>query len=487
MKQLDVTLAARSFVEGRAIRTTLFRHRRLGDEPLMLVLWQLGAEPFSLAAASFGRSPRDQNFVVAGDPRNRDLAFAALLKMATWFNGHFEAPSADREEFEHWGQILTRSRSAPQIVVANGSTIEMLGRLGRRLAYLRTDGPKAAPLELVRFGRHLLFLSSHARMPGQQIVIALTELVGSNWATGQSPEERLSLAALNAYISPSKSHAFYEAMKSERYAIGPVPSGEDDENLEPLVEAFNQRRSGDVSAKVVAPLLKPIEDHYRRLVGRTWRLAWDCYERETKWPEAPSVGRRWDLDREAYTQHIDWTMGIGRRRTRQTPRQAAILLRRLEEAKATLEAEEACDDALRMIPYLLDGKAIQGRVIQLDLNNRELANTRMVRRPLVVISSPDPCLMPCGKELWWSVNPDGKSYEVTQVRADEDGGSIVTLKLTTSSKSTPMPRVGQEVCFSIHTTGTVRFFKLPPTEPWTHRPEAPVAEPVALEDSEIRS
>ena len=55
-----------------------------------------------------------------------------------------------------------------------------------------------------------------------------------------------------------------------------------------------------------------------------------------------------------------------------TPRQAAMLLRRLEDSKALLEAEEACDDPLRMIPYLLDGKAVQGQVVRLDPDHREL-------------------------------------------------------------------------------------------------------------------
>jgi hypothetical protein len=49
---------------------------------------------------------------------------------------------------------------------------------------------------------------------------------------------------------------------------------------------------------------------------------------------------------------MDWIARGGLRRTRQTPRQAALILRNLEEARRRLEAEEVCDDPLRMIPYL---------------------------------------------------------------------------------------------------------------------------------------
>ena len=59
---------------------------------------------------------------------------------------------------------------------------------------------------------------------------------------------------------------------------------------------------------------------------------------------------------------IDWTATGGHRRTRQTSRQAAMTLRHLEDAEARLLAEEACDDPIRMIPYILDHKAVEGRV-----------------------------------------------------------------------------------------------------------------------------
>src|SRR5579863_8578431 len=98
MNQLDVALVARSFRAGRAIRSANFRHRRLVADPITLVLWQLGGEPFSAAAVGYGRRRRDLQLAVAGDPRNRDLAFAALLQLARWFNPEFERYAEDREE-----------------------------------------------------------------------------------------------------------------------------------------------------------------------------------------------------------------------------------------------------------------------------------------------------------------------------------------------------------------------------------------------------
>jgi len=49
---------------------------------------------------------------------------------------------------------------------------------------------------------------------------------------------------------------------------------------------------------------------------------------------------------EEYTRHNDSSLTVGRRRTRQTARQAASTVRELEGAQALLEAEEAVDNPL---------------------------------------------------------------------------------------------------------------------------------------------
>jgi hypothetical protein len=66
---------------------------------LAVVLWQLGAEPFSAAAIGWGQARAGLRIAVAGEPRNPDLAFAALLEFARWFNPRFEAFATDRETF----------------------------------------------------------------------------------------------------------------------------------------------------------------------------------------------------------------------------------------------------------------------------------------------------------------------------------------------------------------------------------------------------
>lgn len=471
MNHLDVTLAARAHCNGRALRTAALRHRRLLPHPLAVVLFQLGAEPFAASAIGWGTRQDQLTFRVAGEPRNRDLAFALLLEFAHWFNPRFEAPANDRETIDRAEYTFTRARSAPQLVVANAGTMKMLERLGRRLAYLPTDGPRPADEALVRLGRHLRFLANRAWVPGQQLLVSLTDVLNQHWMSAQSEVERQSLAALDAFLDPPDGvHGFEAAARVEDLSVGPIPAADDDERLGPLVERFNERRSNRTAPTVVQPLFRPIADHYRPLVRRAWELLWRCRDREATITEAPSVERRWAEDRQAYTAHIDWMARGGLRRTRQTSRQAATTLRRLEEAQRLLDAEEACDDPLRMVPYILQHKAVRGRVVQVDREHRELATKRMVARPLVTLHSPDPCLIPLGRELWWNAQPGGREYVVESVAAAPDGGWLVTLKLMTGSTAAELPGKGRDVCFSVHNTHRAPPLTLPDAEPWTHRP-----------------
>lgn len=477
-------LAARAHVQGRAQRSASLRHRRLIEDPMAIVFWQLGAELFSAAAIGYGRTPSDLTIEIAGDPRNRDLAFRALLEFAGPFIEYFEAPAEDRETITKGNYSFDRSASIPQLIVANTGTIAMIGNLGRRLAYLSTDGPYAADPQLIRLGQHFLFIARHALTPGQQLVVSMTDLTREHWVTALSEYEAASLSALDAYVQPPPGvHGFHAATQAEAAPVGPQPEGEMDAEVEPLVDAFNEARAKRTEPKVVLPLLGPITEHYTPLVQHTFELIWRVHERERATPEAPSVQRRFDVDCDAYIRHIDWTNTVGRRRTRQTHRQAAMTVRELEEAQSLLDAEEATDDPVRMIGYLLDGKALEGEVARVDENNREVVNVRAVRRPLIAVSCEEPCRMPRGRTLYWTEQPQGKGWTVEEITPAPGGGSTVTLKLLTGSFNA-LPVVGERACFSILHTGTHYRQKLPRDAPWTHTPAQAPEAPENIEDSQ---
>lgn len=454
MSYLQALLVADARRAGRAQRSASVRHRRLTRRPLAILPWQLGAEPFTAAAVAWGFEPGTPRLAVPGEPRDRELAFRALTLLARDFNRWFEGP--EREE-------------PPQVVVANRGALGLLGRLGRRLAYLPTDGERPADPELVRFGRHLRFLFDRARFPGQQLLVVLTDLLSSHWTSELSDLETQSLPALASTIDPPAGKLAHEAaFDAESVEIGPLPTGRDDHRVDALIARFNESRGRNTDEAVVAPLRKPIEEHYAHLVHRGWDLIWRCLDRERLYPEALHVTRRWEEDKAALDRHIDWVTVRGLPyRTRQTSEQAARTLRGWEEAQRLLEAEEAIDDPLRMIPTLLANQGLAGVVTRVDREHFEPGAKRRVRRPLLEIQTEERCALPAGKRLWWTRTPGKTEYVLLDAQPLSGGGSQVMLQLETSADQ-ELPVPGTVAIFSRHHTKGDPPLTLPESAPWTH-------------------
>jgi len=468
-------LAARAHRDGRAQRTAQLRHRAIVTEPLGIVAWQLGAEPYTVAALGAGTRLDGSELHVPGFPLNRDLLFAAMTQFADWFCPTFEAAaSGPGESIVHFGGELHVPDRLPQVVVANIETIGLLGRLGRRLAYLPTDGPQPADPLLPRLGRHLMWIADYAATPGQQIILAATDLLNTHYQTAMSTYETGSLPALDAWVEPpAGTHAFHAAAHAERQPVGPRPEHGEGEEAQKLMRTFNAARRGSVDRAVVEPLLGPIRAFYGDLVAGTWELLWRTIERERHWPEAPSVARRAYEDRKAYASQIAWINGAaqGRRRTRRAPRAAAMELGRLEAAHSRCAAEEAIDDPLRMAPVLLAGKAVAGEVVRCEPDRREVIGGSNVKRPRVTLHSLEPCVMPIGKNLWWTRAADKREWKIEQIEPTATGGSTVTLTLQTN-RALPagLPALGTRASFSELQSGSPYELFLPSQTPWTHRP-----------------
>lgn len=481
-------LAARAHEQGRAQPTALYGHRALGGDPLCIVAWQLGAEPYAVGAIAIGRQRTGFKLFVPGYPIDRDLLFSALLGFAKEFCPKFEACAAGPcEEVSHWGEPLAVPLELPQIVVANTETVALLGRLGRRLAYLRTDGPQPADPLLPRLGRHLMWIADYAQTPGQQLVVPAAELLSTHYATAMSAFEAQSLAAMDAWIEPPHGiHGFHAAEEAESRAVGPLPNPADARRVHELMKTFNEQRAGRKDPLLVRKLAAPLSALYKDLVDDTWSLIWKVIDRERAKPEAASVTRRARDDRFAYARHLQWmnSPAEGRRKTRRTPREAAMRLGELERAETLLAAEEAIDDPMRMAPHLLAGKALAGIVKHRDETRRERINGRNCRRPSIRVRTDERCLMPPGAEVWWTRTPRGREWQIHDV-VDAGQGSDVTLVLQTNRfENTDVPRVGARVCFSEFNTRDHYELFLPTQVPWTHQP---IAQPAAtdLDSAEI--
>jgi hypothetical protein len=485
---LEAYFAARIYEDGRALRRTTLRHVYLADPPLAIAMWRLGGERFRAAAVAWGPLDGPFQLAVAGEPRNRDLYFAALQPFAADLCVRVRRAAASRVARQRGSVTEAVPTDALQIVVPNTATVSALGLLGRYLGYLSDRGGVVPDPYLIEAGKHLRFYARNARVPGQALLVPLDRLVADHWATLLSPFEQANLAALDAQIEPGPGrHPFDASAAAEASArIGPEPTEDVDRVTESLLAQFNAARGTSTDPAVIAPLAEPVREHYRGLVEPVWELMRRVVARERELTAAPSVYRRFESDRVAFGRHVDWVINQGGYyRTTDTPRQAAITLHRLEDALAHYDADRAVEDPACMIGYLLDGDAIRGTVASLS-HTKVVVNVRAVGRAVIALDSPDPVILPEGKRLWWTATAGGDSWEVQSVQPNGTGSRIF-LMLTAKPVPARLPAVGDVITLSTLCTGEKHFWLMPPADPpWTHRPDIPVPapEPIDAGDSE---
>ncbi|HZT65155.1 MAG TPA: hypothetical protein VFA11_05135 [Acidimicrobiales bacterium] len=480
---MEAMFAGRIHQDGHALRRTTLRHTNLTDPALGICLWRLGGERFRAAAVAWGPIGGPYKLAVAGEPRNRDLYFSALLPFAADLCKRIRRVAATQVARQRGRHTDYLPADALQIVVPNRTTVAALGLLGRYLAYLSDRGGVAPDPALVEAGKHLRFYARHARVPGQALLVPLDRLLAEHWATLLSPFEQANLAAVDAQIDPPRGvHAFDSGFAAEASArIGPEPTEDIDRITDELLARFNEARGGATEPATIGPLIAPIEAHYRRLVDPVWALMARVVDRERALPAAPSVPRRFEVDREAFGRRVDWVTGGGRYRTTDTPRQAAMTLRRLEEPLARYEAEKAIEDPAAMVPYLLDGEAVRGVVASLNDQYRVRFRVKAVRRAIIALDTDDPVILPLGKKLWWTATAHDHHWEVQDVTAN-GAGSRITLMLYAAPTPARLPGVGDRITFSVlHTSSD--GYRLPPPQnpPWTHTSAAPPAPPEPID------
>jgi hypothetical protein len=478
----EAFLAARVLSAGRAIRRTTLRHTFLARKPFGLALFRLGGERFRAAAVAWGDLSGNYKLAVTGDPRNRDLYFAALLPFAKDLCRQVRRAMQSTEELQRGSQEIVVPKKPPQIIVPNKATVSAVALLGRYLAYLSDMGGVRPDPALIEAGKYLRIYANSFRVPGQSLIVPVDTLLNDHWATLLSPVEQSNLAAVAAQVWPPKNtHCYLASIAAEKeMTIGPEPTEQVDRAVAPLLETFNRRRAGSTSSDTVARLIGPLRRHYDSLLKPVWRLMQRAVALETKLPAAPSALRRWTEDRVAIARHFEHVLRGGRLATRDTARQAAAVLRAWEDSLRRYEAEKATEDPACMIPYLLEGTAIQGKVVEIEINKVR----PRVRRATIRVEVEGTVTLPTGKELWWSETADDHCWEVTGVHKNGDN-SVVTLMLNAKPTAARLPKRRQRMTLSCLRTGPIGFQQpLPRETPWTHVAAFQEQEQVAIDEGD---
>ncbi|WP_369196540.1 hypothetical protein [Streptomyces djakartensis] len=513
---------------GRAQPAATVRHRHLSGHPLVLVPLTTAGEAGAPLGALVGTDRDAPRLLVVPQPRDRDLRFGFLADLADVVLPYVdsygevvetaERTETDPETGKRVKVEVDLCADAPQLIVPSRAGIELVRLLGRSTRFRRTaeqdpEAPYPAPPRVPLLGRWLTHFGERARVPGSSLLLAMTDVLGRHWATGQSTLEDQHLGALLAWIDPPGGVTGAEAAlraeleRDERGQLRCPPAGPatdpafDNKLLAPAIERYDRARTALQAAEdgleaddrlgAVSAAEQEIRDLVLSRTRPTWDAVWRGLDLLRELPEGAHVEERWTRDRWSFTGHRDRVLaGEPPQPRRDDAVTAANKLATREREQARLEAQEALDDPLVMAGRRLSGEAFAGEVTDVVMAYSD--GKRPSPRPLVTVRTDDRPHLGERTKVYRSLG--GKPQSAEFVSAEEDGAYVVLRildKMGRGKEPEPgsVPEKGDRVCFTLFEHEQRGGAKLPDPEetPWTHggppgEATLEAADPVTEED-----
>ncbi|WP_327403779.1 hypothetical protein OG194_29355 [Streptomyces sp. NBC_01288] len=504
------TLARLEAVQtGRAQPAATVLHRHLSARPLVLVPLTTAGEAGAPLGALVGTDRDAPRLFVVPQPRDRDLRFTFLAELADvvlpyidTFADDVEAAERNETDPETGKRVKVEVElcaDAPQLIVPSRAGIELVRLLGRSMRFRRTaeqdpETPHPAPPRVPLLGRWLTHYGERARVPGSSLLLALTEVLGRHWATGQSSLEDQHLAALLAWIDPPDGVSGAEAAldaelrRDARGQLACPPAGPatdpafDNKLLAPAIERYDRARTALAAAEDGLEAddrlgeLTAAEREIRSLVESitrpTWDAVWHGLDLLRALPEGAHAVDRWTRDRWSFTGHRDRIVaGEPPQPRRDDAVTAANKLATREREQARLDAQEALDDPLVMAGRRLAGEAFAGEVIDVVMAYSEGKSPRP--RPLVTVRTDDRPHLGERVKVFRSLGGKPQSAEFV---GHEEEGALVVLRVVDKMgrgkepETGSLPEKGDRICFTLFEHEQRGGAKLPDQEetPWTH-------------------
>ncbi|MCZ7460107.1 hypothetical protein [Streptomyces sp. WMMC940] len=503
------TLARLEAVEsGRAQPLATVRHRHLSPRPMVFVPLTTAGEAGAPLGALVGTDRDAPRLLAVAQPRDRELRFAFLAELAETLLPYIDGYAGDVEPAERSETDPETGRrvkvevelcaDAPQLIVPSRPGVDFVRLLGRSMRFRRTaeqdpDAPYPAPPRVPLLGRWLTHYGERARVPGSSLLLAMTDLLGRHWATGQSHLEDQHLGALLAWIAPPEGHSGAEAALRAEVArdregqlvcppAGPATDPAfDNRLLAPAMERYDRARQllaaaedGAAAEEQLARLTsaeREIRGLLEGVLRPTWDAVWAGIDLLRELPEGPHVADRWTRDRWSFTGHRDRVRaGEPPQPRRDDAVTAARKLSARETAQAQLEAQEALDDPLVLAARRLAGEAFVGVVSDVAMAWSE--SKRPSPRPLLTVRTDDGPHLGAGVKAYRSL--DGRPQSAEFVRYEQDGAIVLRLLDRMGRSRDPaqgsVPEAGESVAWTLFEHDQRGGPKLPEPEdtPWTH-------------------
>ncbi|WP_433079160.1 hypothetical protein ACQP1P_39395 [Dactylosporangium sp. CA-052675] len=488
MSILTALARAEAVESGRAQPLTTVRHTHVAQRPLVLVPLALAGEAAAPLAAMVGTDRGSGRLLVVANPRDRTQRFQFVAQLAKVFLAYVEGCSR-AVDATHTAKL--RYAEAPQVLVPNRGGVEFIRLLGRSTRFRRTYGPHPVHRTVPLLGQWFTFLRERADHPGSAMLLAMTELLGEHWATGQSGLEDANLAALLGWIDPPDGLDGAAAAELAEDPLRWPPAGPstdptfDNEILAPALSAYARAADPQAQSRAESALGGAI----REQLEPTWGLMWRAVDLLRARPAGASVEARWAVDRDVFTMyHMSLAEGTALPQPRRDSAVAAAgRLDRLEREQARYEAQRALDDPLVMAEFRLSGEAFTGTVVSASPNRVDTSGKKAALRPHITVQTDDPVRLEPGALL---VSPARLSQQAMVVAVSSVDVVLELSKgMGRSTKQAPpgsVPEVGEVVTYGPVSDAYQPPGRFPSREdtPWTHGGPPPDYQPNDIDAAE---
>jgi hypothetical protein len=484
MSLISALARLRAADTGAAQPLAAYRHHHLSQRPLVLVQLTMAGEAGAPLAVIVGSSRRQPEILMVPQPRDRGQRFEFAADLGRIVVEYIDSFRTQRTEVPatKTREESSRYTDAPQILVPNPGGIRAMAQLGRMTRFRRADGPYPVDPVVPECGAWLTFLVERAEYAGTCVLMAMTDLLAAQWATGQSALEDQNLASLLGWIDPPDGMTGLQAaLAAEDPEVwppaGPATNPEfDNRVLAPAIELFDDaRRAGDTQARKQAEAA--LHEALASQLRPVWDQVWHGVSLLGAVPQAPGVAARWAQDCAQFTAYSDYLgEGGAPQPKRDYPIAAAIRLARLEQAQSDFEVQRALDDPYALADLRTAGEAFGGTVLAVEANRVVVSDkNRKMLRPRFTLETSDPLRAQAGTKL---ISPTlGAAHKAVLVDAValDDGRTEVTVEITGGMGSIgkpsaqAVPREGDDVVY-LPDPGYRPAPVFPAIEqtPWTH-------------------
>ncbi|MFJ3644437.1 hypothetical protein [Streptomyces murinus] len=447
------------------------RYLHVADQPMLILPLNRPGETARPLAVMAGSDPGHPQLFLA-PPGDDDRFLAALAEYLHTYIHSFRHATRIRPAK---GEQPERREylDAPQLVVTGTASAYYLKMLGRALRYRPIPEGADPATSVSHLGRWLTFFAERAEYATSSLLLNLTGLLSTHWATGQSALDDAHLAPLMAWIFPPPGCTGHQAALA---AENPLLHPPDGPTVDPSFEAarlaslFAALKStrGARRQHHIARLQEAAEDYLQP----TWDLAWQAVATLRGLPPIRSTAARWDADTRRFTAYSDHLAAGGPPQPKHDDAvSAAIRLAELEHAAASLAASRALEDDFVMAERRTTGEAFRGTVTHTEPDRTippQGPRQRPKRRPLITVRTTDPVRLEPNRLLAGPHDP-AVHMAVHDLTYTSDATEIVLEVRTRTTSRHSVPAIGTTLLL---TTAPDHFrrpqFPSRDQIPWTH-------------------